>query len=84
MHFVHAALVYVFHVRLFQQTVLINQDSNNRLHLSERGIRTGRSGVRISLGAIDFSLARNVQTHSGDHPASCSVSIDFIYWGKSD
>ena len=34
--------------------------------------RAARSGVRIPAGAGDFSLLQNVQTISGDHPASYS------------
>jgi hypothetical protein len=33
----------------------------------------GRSVVRISAEALDFSLLRIVQTGPGVHPASCSV-----------
>ena len=37
-------------------------------------LRAGGFGVRIPAGVRDFSLLQIVQTGSGPHPASCSVS----------
>jgi len=36
-------------------------------------LRAGRFGVRIPVGAKDFSRLQKVQIHSQDHPASCSM-----------
>jgi hypothetical protein len=46
-------------------------------------LQAGQSGVRILVGARDFSLLQNIHTVSGTHPASCSVGMGILSQGKA-
>ena len=45
-------------------------------------LQSGRFGVRIPIGAGDFSVIQNVQTDSGVHPGSCSMCTGNRSWGQ--
>ena len=42
-------------------------------------MRSGRFGVRVPVGARDFSFLQNVKTGSGTHPASYSVGTGSLF-----
>ena len=46
-------------------------------------LRVGRSGVRMPVRNIDFSLLRNVQNGSGSHLASYSMGTAVLCGGQS-
>jgi hypothetical protein len=46
--------------------------------------RDGRSGVRIPVGARDFSLHQHVKIGPGAHPASYSTGIGLFLGNEAD
>jgi len=49
----------------------------------ETAQRAGRCGFRTRLVATDIFLPLNIQTGSGAHPTSCSISTVFLFPGYS-